>query len=1183
MKLTLQLIRMVGKLSIHLFVISAIIFNSVLASKSGAQNILSVKEARISVTIDQLSLEETFDLIESNSDYKFVYKYSELNKKIRLSMSPESYGSSMENLLLSISREANVSFKQVNNRISVKQLSIKSTDYAIDVVIDQVEVSGTITDENGEPLPGASIIEKGTTRGAVTDLQGKFNLTVAEDAILTVSFVGYQPQEIALNGRSSLEISLVSDVTALGEIVVVGYGTQTKGTVTSAISSVSGETVEEVPTQTITAALQGKTTGVRVNQSNGSPGQQLDIRIRGGSSITQSNDPLYIVDGLQRDINDINVQDIETLTVLKDAAATAIYGARASNGVVLITTKRGSAGSAQFDLHVSTGFQDFPRKLDKLTARQYIELYRPAGGSSAGQLNGNQSALGTGFDLTSNEPQNSYSLTILPSGQPVPAGYQSIEDPLNPGQTLIFQDNDWQDVLFRTAPITNTYLSVNGGADKIKYAAGVGHTDQEGVAVGSDYVRTSGRVNVDFKVNDWISFRTSSDFSVSKTNQLDAEVSRTFGRSPHVGRTIKTTLPDGSITPGREQASINPELLADLSTNLDQRTTATVALGGTINIIDGLKFDVNGNYHINNLDRDNYDNSWTKESTTFYGNRPISMRQIDQTRTQFEALLTYEKSFNEAHNLSLSAGYTNLYVQGGNAFVAAQNRPANNITTITGAEVTNAFDNYFDRRLVSQFGRLVYNYQFKYLFSGAIRRDGSSVFGSDNQYGIFPSLSLGWVLSEESFFKDLGISNVLSNIKFRGSWGVTGNDNVNNVYGWQGTYSPGFTYAGTSVVYPAEIPNTGLKWEQTTQIDFGLELGLFDQDKIFLTLDVFSKQTDDLLFNVSLPRETGFSSILKNVGSVRYDGYEIGVNARILDKSDFKWNLGVNYSYVIDEVVKLPEGSFDKNRLQDANVFSNPVGPSIRGATFVIYNEEGSPGIGGIAEGERIGNLLGYLPDYIIDTDQQLADYLALNIDDRADANNYVKQKGDVVWVDRNNDGVIDNNDQVVIGNSVPTAFGGITNTFKYKGFDLTVFMDFTLGHMIVDQNRAWLNGNGNRFASPTTDVLRAWTKPGDELPRIAFHDASQGMNYMRLSPINAYKGDFLCLRDVRLGYTFSNAALEAMGGFLSSLRLYVAGNNIHYFTEYPGYNPETGGYTISDRSNYPAFRSFVFGVKVGF
>ncbi|RAV29546.1 SusC/RagA family TonB-linked outer membrane protein [Sinomicrobium soli] len=1019
--------------------------------------------------------------------------------------------------------------------------------------------SGTVTDNEGNLLPGATVMIKGTSNGTSTDFDGRFELNVTPTATLVVSYIGFLSQEVVVTEDRDLEITLQTDAQALDEVVVVGYGTQSKATVTSAISTVKGEKLADVPTNTVSSKLQGRLPGVSVKTIGGQPGQELQIRIRGGSSINKSNAPLVLVDGFQRTLNDLNAEDIESIDVLKDASATSIYGSRASNGVILVTTKRGKDGKSRLDLNVTTGIQSFNRQYDLLSAREYLEWWRPRiatsrYGNTEGWLDGAQP---TGIG---NDEASTWTPRLLQSGEAVPDGWQSMVDPLT-GETITFQDADLPGHLYRDALQSNYNLSATGGNENIKYAAGLGYTDQEGIAIGTKYQRLNGRVNLDFKVNERIKIGTKTDFSYSKTNSFPNEAA-IFTRGVHNAPTLRSRFPDGSPGWGTNATLANPQFIVETRDAKTQRTFGTFGVNASWEPIDD--FVIKGSTFLQ-VRLNAYD--YFEKAHQFNQLRNATADRNTYTTTQSELLLTYKKILAEKHNFDFLLGFTDLYMKTDNAALAANGGATDNIPTLNAAPTKqDASTSLTKERLVSQFFRLNYNYDLKYLFSASLRRDGSSKFGKGNRFGYFPSVSLGWIISKENFFSQ---GKLLDFLKVRASYGVTGNNDIGRFVA-QGVYQAAYRYGGNAGTSATAMPNSALTWEKTTQTDLGIEIGLLDQSRIQVSADIYKRRTDDLLFTVQLPRESGFNSVEQNIGTVEYQGIEFGITSTNIATENFSWTSNLNFAYNTNKVKKLPyrEG-IDKNRING------------------IILPDGS-GVGGIAEGESLGAITGYKVDYLIDTPEQAA-----NARYDQSANGYDPQTGQLVgrgtkfagdfeWVDRDGDGSITNLDQFVIGNSIPTTTGGITNTLSYKNFTLDIFMDYALGHTVVDMVHAWMDGNKTRRVATTTSVLNAWQQPGDAAhtnqPRSDFHDQNHQDN-LRKSDFYAVKGDYLSLRNISLTY---KVPADVLKNKLSRLELYVTGNNLYYFTKYKGPNPERGGTIGHQDGQYPPFRTFTIGARIG-
>lgn len=1027
-------------------------------------------------------------------------------------------------------------------------------------------VTGRITGEGNEPLPGASIVIKGSTLGTTTTVDGTYTIQVPGDSVrLVYSFIGYVSQERVVGNRTVIDVALSPDTEVLNEVVVVGYGTQTKATVTAATATIKGDELTKVPTNTISSKLQGRLPGVSIRTISGQPGQELQIRVRGGSSINKSNNPLVIIDGLQRSLNDVNPNDIESIDVLKDAAATAIYGSRASNGVILITTKKGLEGKTELDFQVSYGLQEFNRQYDLLSAREYLQWWRPRiatsrYGYTGGWIDGEQPT-GTG-----NDENSTWTPRFLGDGEEVPAGWESMIDPIT-GKTIIFQDARLQDRLFRVAQQANYNLTARGGTEKIKYAASLGYTDQEGVAIGTGYERVNGRVNLDFEAHKKLRFGTQVDVSHSVTdkfanaggNQTEGDI---FTRGALNAPTLRARFPDGTPGWGTNGTLANPEWVLATRDAQSKRTIGTFGVNAKWDILEGLS--LRGNTFVQ-MTLNTFD--YFEKAHVFDQSRKAAAERNIATTRQSELLLNYKKTFGANHNFDFLLGMTDLALRSDNAGLAGYGGATDKVPTLNGAPTkTEANTQRSEERLISHFARINYDFDKKYMLSASIRRDGSSKFGSGNRFGLFPSASAGWMVSSEDFFPS---TNAVDFLKLRASYGVTGNNDIGR-YVAQGVYQAGYVYGGNAATSPTEMPNTALTWEKTTQIDAGIDIGLLSQGQLELSADVYSRRTDALLFTVQLPRESGFSSVEQNVGSVEYKGIELGLTSRNITRGDFSWVTRFNFAYNINEVIKLPyrEG-IDKNRIN---------GTILPDGT----------GFGGIAEGERLGSLIGYKVDFLIDNEEQAE---AARYDERA--NGYdpytgaliakgKKFPGDFEWKDRDGDNRITDFDRFVLGYEEPTTTGGLTNEFRYRNFSLNIFVDYAAGHTIIDGVESWMDGNGARRVATTRNVLDAWQKPGDaahtKQPRSEYHDQNHQGN-LRESDFYAYKGDYICIRNVSLTYNFPQSLLNNR---VRNLELFATGNNLHYFTEYKGPNPERGGSFSHQEGRYPVFRTFTVGARLG-
>lgn len=1027
-------------------------------------------------------------------------------------------------------------------------------------------VSGTITGSaDGLPLIGANVLVKGTSTGTITDFDGNFALDIPNsNDTLVFSYTGYIPQEVPVDGRNIIEVVLSENISQLNEVVVIGYGSQSRKVLTSSIAKVDAKEIEDLQVTTVEAAMQGKAAGVSISSGTGQPGSSPTIRIRGGSSINRSNDPLFIIDGVQRSSEDFNPEDIESIEILKDAAATAIYGARASNGVVLITTKSGKSGQAKFNVSYRSSYSSLINELDLLGAEDYLRIERI--GLTRSFLNEN-SVFGTGPQAlgTGNSPDGIHTTRILQPGESAPAGYQTMTDPVT-GETLVFQDTDWQDVLYRTAQIDNVTFSVDGGSDKVTYYLGTAYLNQEGIAKTTGYERFSLQSNVGFKVSDKLKISTMVNFTRSNSNE-PFSTSSIFQRGMRVAPTTRFKFDDGTLAPGARENLPNPLFYVQNYINDESINKLNLGAKGEWDIVDGLRATVTGNYFSSQVFREAF-----VKANHFTSARTAISRLNEERQIQFEGTLRYLKAFGD-HNLTVLVGASRLETDFFNFSGTGSGGSTDNIFTLNAAPNIGDLSTFRSKDLlIGLFGRISYDFQQKYLLSASLRRDGSSRFGANNRVGYFPSASVGWRVNEEDFF-DIG---AVSDLKLRASWGQTGNNDV-GLFTSQGVVNPGFVYAGQAAARATAVSNLDLGWETTTQTGVGIDLGLFN-NRIEILADYYVKETEDLLFSRPLPNTSGYGSVTENIGTVRFKGLEFGLSTVNVKSSDINWTTNFNISFTSNEVIKLPENELDGNRIGG------------------VLGE-----FGGIAEGEPLGNVYGWQHLGVYSTTAEaeadgLTDLIAWDRTGNNGINYQRKVGGDSKWQDTNGDGNIDFDDQVLLGNVLPDITGGFGNTVSYKGFELYIFMDFALGHVMANLNRARMNSNSQGNINGTTDLLDSWQNEGDvtEFPRFVFFDWGNGRNFDRntqglagggnhsTSSQYVEKADYLSLRTVRLSYNFPASVTDKLR--LNSVKVYLAGQNLHYFTKYRGFNPEYNPFTSGiDNNQYPLFRSLSFGVNVGF
>ncbi|WP_080903232.1 TonB-dependent receptor [Parabacteroides sp. Marseille-P3160] len=1021
----------------------------------------------------------------------------------------------------------------------------------------EISVSGSVVDDQDSPLIGVSVMEKGTSNGTITDLDGKFSIRTKVNSVLVFSYIGYTSQNVVAKD-SNLKIILKLSSVELDDIVVVAYGTQSRRTLTSSVSKVNTKELENMSVTNVMDALKGKVAGARIYSNSGQPGEAPNIVIRGGSSINKSNSPLILVDGFERGYNEINPNDIESIQVLKDAASTALYGSRASNGIILITTKGGSSTSGpKVTFQADFSLQNIERYYDLCNAEEYLSIIRPsvARGPNAKWLEQDNNAY-SGY----NTAISSYTTRYLQSGENVPVGWKSMIDPLDPSKTLVFQDNDMLDIAFNSALRQNYYLSVDGGDSKIKYSTSVGFTDDEGVAMSTGWKRFSARGLVDYAIRKNLRIFSNIGYQRSTTEDYSSQANA-ISRSLYLPPTQKIYNDDGSFSKG-VNATSSP---LPWWTNVYQRETVlrqtTISGGLDWGITDYLMATATATSYFSSTEFDGF-----QRANEFNALRPATSTLDDTERTQYEGLLKYNNRFGN-HNLSGFVGLSYMNTKVKTLDAAAQGASSDKIETLNAApEKTNASTTKTEEVLASVFAKVSYDYNNKYLLSASLRRDGSSRFGTNHKWAYFPGVSVGWVISEENFLQK---NNILSFLKLRSSIGQTGNNAV-GLYTAQGAYAATYKYNNVAGIVNTAMPNQNLTWETTTQIDAGLDVGLF-KDRVLLNIDVFNKKTDDLIFSKPLPNTSGFSSIETNVGSVRFYGFDVELTSKNVQEKDFSWETSFAWGFVKNKVVSLPDNGQVKNRI---------------GGTYLPDGKS----YGGIAEGESLYRIYGYKVDYLIDTEEQAAnaryDELARGWDYKTQT--FTKGRkfaGDYEWCDRNGDGKITEVDQFELGVTVPHSTGGLTNTFTYKDFSLRIYLDWAIGHTVLDSDfRYHMMSTFNGNSDIVREALSAWKQPGDaartKWARIAAHDSNENWNYRRESDIITFKGDYLCIRDVSLGYNIPNKLMKKAG--VQNATVFLSGNNLHYFTAVQATPPEVG--TINNaNTGYPPIRRFSLGFKVQF
>ena len=998
----------------------------------------------------------------------------------------------------------------------------KAKNESVMITQQAKRVSGVVTDSAGEPIPGANVVQKETTNGTVTDMNGKYTLDVPNNATLVISFIGYTTKEIKVGSQSVLNVSLVEEAIGLNEVVAIGYGYVKKKDLTGAVSTVSADDMVLGGTVSNAAqALQGKTAGVQVSQSSKAPGGTIAVRVRGNNSISSTNEPLYVVDGFPSSEGlNLNPNDIESMQILKDASATAIYGARGANGVVLITTKRGKAGENKISYSGYLGTQKVDNPFEFLNAKDYMNL---------------QNALYQEIDGQEGNPNGVYT----------------------PSQLQSTLDTDWLDVCTRLALVQDHNIQFRGGSEKTKVLTSLGYYKQEGVLKNTDFNRISGRVNVDQTINDFIkagatmyAHRERSNAQTYSGNILGENVMLSV---MEYDPTVKPYNEDGTYgrVPGGRGDNPLANLLERKKEMVNDKFNGTAFL--EVNPFDGFTAKATAGVELLH----NFKGSYLPKSTTYAGEIEggiASTYDFRSTRQVFEGILNYMKTFNNIHDLNVMLGYS--YAESRSANGKGFSTDLFEWNNLGAASIKGVSSSKTENLLASFFGRVNYTFNDKYLATVTVRRDGSSRFGANNHWGTFPSGSLAWRASEEDFVKNWG---VFSNLKVRAGYGVTGNERIGDYASYALVSTNHVTLDGSNNMPGTHLnqsspENASLKWETTTQYNVGFDMGFFN-NRLSVTLDGYWKKTKDLLLKVSLPYYTGFTSGQQNVGEISNRGFELDITSHNLT-GDFVWDTKFNLALNRNKVLDL--GSSGDIRITS----SKPMG-TVSENDYAI-----------VREGEPLGSLYGWK-------------YIGVLQEGESYAAQPNSKPGDPKFEDVNNDGKIDADDRTIIGNANPDLIFGLTNNFAWKGFDLSIFFQGSIGNDLLNMTR--MNLEWKR----TTDALNRWTpsNKNTDIPRNGFYYSQYG-GYVNDHFIE--DASFLRLKNLTLGYTIPFKKI------VSSCRVYFSAENLFTITGYSGWDPEvdtkaneaaqSGGSQQTanagagmDFNAYPAMRTYTVGLNITF
>ena len=1034
------------------------------------------------------------------------------------------------------------------------------------------KVSGKVTSEEGLPLAGVTVTVKGGSGGTATGADGTWSLMVPDKAILVFSTIGYASQELSVGDRSTLDIRLNHNNKALDEVVVVGYGTTKRKDLTGSISSISSAQIEKVPVTTLDQALQGRSPGVQVTNNDGAPGGGVQVQIRGIGSLG-TNDPLYVVDGypISGGINTLNPSDIASIDILKDASATAIYGNRASNGVVIITTKRGKKGGVQVSVDAITTIQARPKTYKVLNAQQF------------GALAYKQASID---------------------------GYTALSNWAN-ADTL--HEADWQKAVFQTGLRQNYNVAIRGGSDKMQTAFSAGYFNQKGIVLGSYFKRYNLSANLDYTPQTWLKLSTSLKYTRGDTKIPFGTGGQ--GASAGVGYLSKLppTLDGGNLLTSQikdgngNYGFFNPNNQAvrnwgngpvySIETQ-DQKNLTNYFLGSSsleVTLFPGLRIKTNVGINTNDYSGYYFTPSDTRALTQYGTGTQTTVNFYNQSANNtfewlWENTIAYTKSFGE-HSIDFVAGYSsqeNTFRQiggQGNGLVSDQLRDLQDLPSLT-----KVYGDQTTYTLASQFGRLSYSFMDKYLLTGTVRRDGSSRFASGHQYGVFPSGSIAWRAKQESFLSNV---DAISDLKFRGSYGRIGNqfnagtfqylsqytsgpgaaDAGNNGYPFNKVYQPGLVLTG--------LPNPDLKWETSVQTDIGMDLALLNNSLTF-TVDYYKKKSKDFLLNIPVPPQSGFTSAYRNVGSISNTGVEFGLNYNHTAAGGFHYNIGVNLTTVNNKLVSLTNSLDNITNL--VNLGFSTTGSNNWG-TFSKTN------VGG-----PVGEFYGYKSAGIFQSQKEIDDLNAIAVAKYGAGNNYQTTSGpaksatvgDRKFVDVNGDGRVTPDDQVALGSPIPKFYGGLNFDGSYKDWDFSVFFYGTYGNKIYNYQERTLESFGSSTGSVGIENIGlkyyqgAWStsNPSNRYAKI---DANEFNANTRPSDVYVENGSYLRLRNLTIGYTIP-LKLSA-GSSPIKIRVYATGQNLFTITKYSGLDPEIGvpqGTDVNNTSNTSYRNVTGSGVDVG-
>lgn len=1105
------------------------------AVDSYAQNTnLTLKE-------NEVELENLLKKIEENSEFYFFYSNDLIDKSMKVSIDVQN--KTIFEILDAIFNNTKLSY-EVNNKAII--LSYREAINSIKQ--EKIQINGRVISEQGDPIIGANIIEKGTINGTVTDIDGNFSIDVESNAILQISYIGFLAQEINIIGRKSFVITLVEDLQTLDEFIVVGYGTIQKRHLTGAVGSIKmDENIGFLANSEFGQAMYGKVPGVQILNTSGRPGVSSTVQIRGINSISANATPLIVIDGIiipEFDLNSINASDIESIDILKDAASSSIYGSRGANGVILVTTRSGKTGKPRLTVNHSSSIQKVVRRIDVMNSAEYAAATIDAAQNGWVDKGGDPNAPNT------IEARGEYKYTW--------------PEPMNNPSELF--DTNWHDVVFRIAPIHKTDVNLSGGDNSTTYYFSGGVLLQDGILINTDYQKYSLSFKVDSNISKWLKIGGGVSTNIDKENRGGNTTVHTLTSASQYPPVYPIYGSDGYLggpqnTPGFEN-HVNVLFrvhhghpyhrgggreLYDVN-----RKNYLGNVYGEVLINKDLKFKSSFNAFIRDSHTKHYINADT-------GQGPTVLRQASTTVTQNEIFsytssnqLNYNRNINN-HQLDAIVGYE--FTKREFYELSASRRDYDNDLVPylrAGKTVYGASDQAYESALISAFGRVNYNYLGKYMASISMRGDGSSRFGPQHKWGYFPSISLGWRLSEEKFFNSI---EKVNNLNFRISYGYTGNENIGD-YRWISSMNQGRMAIGNTPLisyYPSSIENPELKWEKTRQLNMGFDLGLLN-NKFVLETDIFKSNSEDLLLDVPVPSITGFNSVFRNIGEVE----NIGIESKFSSNQTFNnlfWNSFITISSVRNKIKSLGQ--------DDAPIYYSP------GNAMETINMVGQP----------IFSYYGLKYDGVYKNQAEI---------DNDPASYENAKPGNGKYKDINGDGIIDSSDRVIIGSYQPDFVWAFSNTFRYKNFDLSFLFQGVVGMDIFDENihRSWMYHEGRNYHRKMLNRWRSEDNPGDGyIPKLTVDLAKFDLTS---SSYFIQDGSYLRLQEVNIGFNVPEKITQKMQ--IERFRVYLNGTNLLLFTKSTVYDPENFKSNASDLvrrganfSEYPSAKVISLGINVQF